>query len=212
MHPPATRTSSKRAYDSPRRREQAQETRARIAEAARDLFLERGWAGTRVREVAERAGVAEPTVYATYGSKSGLALALLDAVDTAANVALAVEDLKAAAGDPKRQIAAMVGFDRRLFEGSGDVISLLSVAGRSEPELQAAYEEGRARGDRIRRQVFEGWPAATFRKGIDAKSATDMFSALCSVDVFRVLSEERGWSADEVERWWHESLVRLLLP
>ena len=60
-----TKASTTRAYDSPRRREQARETRERITAAARELFLENGWAATRMRDVAERAGVAEPTVYAS---------------------------------------------------------------------------------------------------------------------------------------------------
>jgi hypothetical protein len=34
---------------------------------------------------------------------------------------------------------------------------------------------------------------------------------MCNVDVYRVLTEERGWDADRVEQWWHDSLVRLLL-
>ncbi|MGH3447858.1 MAG: TetR family transcriptional regulator, partial [Nocardioidaceae bacterium] len=48
---------ARRPYASPRRREQAQITRADIAAAARRLFMARGWAGTRVRDVAAEAGV-----------------------------------------------------------------------------------------------------------------------------------------------------------
>ena len=143
-----------RTYDSPRRREQARETRERIAAAARELFLENGWAATRMRDVAERAGVAEPTVYASYGSKAGLALALVDSMDMSADVHQAAAELKNAEGDASAQLAALVSFDRRLFERSGDVIGLIADARRSDPDLRAAYEEGRERGDRIRRRVF----------------------------------------------------------
>ena len=66
-----------RRYHSPRRQAQADATRAGIAAAARRLFVERGWAGTTVRGVAQAAGVSEPTLYATYGSKAGLAYALV---------------------------------------------------------------------------------------------------------------------------------------
>ena len=211
MPPPSDTPGTRRAYDSPRRREQARETRKRIADAARALFLAHGWAGTRVRDVAREAGVAEPTVYAIYGSKAGLALALVDAVDMSADASQLAADMKAAGGDAERELAALVAFDRRLFERGGDSIALLRDAGRSEPELQAAYEEGRARGDRVHQRVFSGWPRAAYREGTDAHVAADTFAALCNVDVFRLLSEERGWSPDRIQHWWHDSLVRLLL-
>jgi len=203
--------ATRRPYDSPRRRDQARATRTDIAAAARRLFMAQGWAGTRVRDVAREAGVAEPTVYAVYGSKAGLALALVDSVDLAADVDGEDAELDAAAGDPAGQLAAMIGFDRRLFERGGDVLGLLHDAGRSEPDLAAAYRQGRARGDRTRQEVFSRWPPQALREGLDRRLAVDTYAALCNVDVYRVLTEERGWSPDQIERWWRDSLIRLLL-
>jgi len=203
--------ATRRPYDSPRRRDQAEATRTDIAAAARRLFVAHGWAGTRVRDVAREAGVAEPTVYAVYGSKAGLALALIDSLDTAADVEAEDAELAATAGDPTGQLAAMISFDRRLFERGGDVLGLLHDAGRSEPELAAAYQAGRARGDRTRQKVFSRWPPRALREGLDLQSAVDAYAALCNVDVYRLLTEERGWSPDQIERWWTDSLIRLLL-
>jgi len=42
----------RRAYNSPLRADQAQQTRRRILEAARELFVDRGYAGTTVAAVA----------------------------------------------------------------------------------------------------------------------------------------------------------------
>jgi len=203
--------ATRRPYDSPRRRDQAQATRTDIAAAARRLFMTRGWAGTRVSDVAREAGVAEPTVYAVYGSKAGLALALIDSVDTAADIEAQDAELQATAGNPAGQLGAMIGFDRSLFEHGGDVLGLLHDAGRSEPDLAAAYQQGRARGDRTRQRVFSAWLPRAFRQGTDARSAGDTYAALCNVDVYRVLTEERGWSPDQVEGWWRDCLIRLLL-
>ncbi len=164
-----------------------------------------------MRDVATEAGVAEPTVYAAYGSKAGLARALVESVDTAAEVAGSPHDVLAASADPHTQLAAMLGTDWRLFETGGDVIALLRDAGQSEPDLRAAYDAGRARAEKIHRGVFEHWPAAWFRAGVTVASAADTYAALCNIDVYRVLTTERGWSPDQVETWWHDSLCRLLL-
>lgn len=165
-----------------------------------------------MRDVAREAGVAEPTVYATYGSKAGLALALVEAVEMSADIPQLTTELRSAAGNPAGELAALVSFDRRLFERGGDVITLLRDADRRQPDLYAAYQDGRRHADGVRQQVFSSWPPEALREGTDSRSAADTFAALCSIDVYRVLTEERGWSPDQVERWWYESLVRLLLP
>jgi hypothetical protein len=46
--------------------------------------------------------------------------------------------------------------------------------------------------------------------GVAAEAGRDTYAALCNVGVYRVLTEERGWDADQVEQWWHQSLVLLL--
>ncbi|MDX3227998.1 helix-turn-helix domain-containing protein [Streptomyces sp. ME19-01-6] len=201
----------RRRYDSVRRTTQAQETRAEIARAARRLFVSQGWAATTVRDVAREAGVSVPTVYAAYGNKTGLTRALADAADLSADASRMLAELEAPAADPARQLAAMAGYDRRLFERAGDVIALVREAGRAEPELATVYRDGRARGDQTRVQVFSSWPAGVLRHDLDVRSAVDVYAALCNIDVYTLLTTERGWSPDRVERWWGEALARELL-
>ncbi|XVS63486.1 TetR/AcrR family transcriptional regulator [Actinosynnema sp. CA-299493] len=203
--------TGKRRYDSLRRVAQAQETRAGIAHAARRLFVARGWAATTVRAVAEEAEVSVPTVYAAYGDKAGLVRAVADAVDISADPATTLAELADAAADPARQLAAMAAYDRRLFERSGDVIALVREAGRTEPALAAAYEEGRRGGDATRARVFSSWPDGVLRPGLDVRSAVDVYAALCNIDVYTTLTVERAWSPDRVQQWWGEVLARELL-
>ena len=200
-----------RAYDSPTRRAQAQQTRRLIADAARRLFMENGWAGTRVKDVAREAGVSEPTVYAVYGSKAGLVTALLDSLEGAADVPRQVTEVRAARGDAAGQLAAMAAFDRRLFEHGADAILVIREAASSKPEIAEVISRGRGRGEKLRVAVFDAWPPGTLREGLAPQDARDTFAALCNVDVYLVLTRERGWSPDKVERWWTDSLVRLLL-
>ncbi|XIE80832.1 helix-turn-helix domain-containing protein [Streptomyces sp. SBR177] len=55
--PTAGADPGKRPYDAPRRAAAAARTRARIREAAARLFVEQGYAATRMREIARAAGV-----------------------------------------------------------------------------------------------------------------------------------------------------------
>jgi AcrR family transcriptional regulator len=200
-----------RKYDSPARREQAEATRRQIAEAARRMFIEHGWAGTRVRDVAAEAGVSEATVFAIHGNKAGLARSLLDSVDAGADVPRLLSELQAAGANPAAQLAAWVNFDRRLFERGYDVIVMMREAQRSEPDIDAAYQEGRRRGRQGQSRMFDSWPADALREGVTPEKASDIFAALCNVDVYRVLTQERGWTPDQVEEWWREALTALVL-
>ncbi|WP_405614216.1 TetR/AcrR family transcriptional regulator [Streptomyces sp. NBC_01508] len=230
--------TGRRRYDSLRRAAQARETRAEIARAARELFVSRGWAETTVRDVAREAGVSVPTVYGAYGDKVGLVRALADAADLAADVPRMLAELEDAAqgtaagpasDGPRRQLAAMAAYDRRLFERAGDVILLLREAGRTEPALAAGYREGRRQADETRTQVFSSWPdgsdgsdgsdradradraGGVLRQGLDVASAVDVYAAMCNIDVYTTLTEERGWPPERVERWWADALGRELL-
>jgi AcrR family transcriptional regulator len=200
-----------RPYHSPLREEQAERTRSLSAQAARTRFLESGWARTSVRSVASAAGVSEATVYAVYGSKAGLASSLIDEGDARAGVAQVMAELEAGAGDPAAQLRAFVGYDRRLFERHGDVLRVLVEGRRQEPDLQAAYVEGRGRGDAQRRSVFETWPKRAWRRGVDLQHGLDAYSFTCSMEAFDIATGERGWTPDEVERWWGDTLVERLL-
>jgi AcrR family transcriptional regulator len=200
-----------RKYDSPTRRAQAEETRRQIADAAWSLFVQRGWSGTRVREVAQIAGVSEPTVYAVYGNKAGLASALVDSLEGAADVRRLGAELRAAAGDARGQLAAVTGFERRLFEHGAEAITVIREAGRSSPELANVVAKGRARGDMQRRRLFAAWPSDVWRPGVGVDDALDYAAALYQADGYLILTRERGWSSERVERWWFDTMVQLLL-
>lgn len=203
--------ATSRPYRSVLREEQAERTKQLIAEAARERFVESGWAGTSVRSVATAAGVSEATVYAVYGTKAGLAVSLVDSADAAADVDRTLRELASAEGDPRRQLAAFIGFDRRLFERGGDGLRVIVEGMRNEPALAAAYEEGRGRGERNRREVFSRWPAAARRRGVSVQRALDVYAVIVSIQSYDVATLERGWAPDRVERWWLDSVAEQIL-
>ncbi len=203
--------TSSRPYRSQLRDSQAERTRELIAVAARARFLEKGWAGTSVRSVAEGAGVSQATVYNAYGSKAGLAMSLVDAAEGSADVPRVVAELTERVGDPAGQIAAFVGFDRRLYQHGGDVLRILAEGRRQHPELASAYAEGRRRGDAQRRRVFASWPDAVWLPGVGVDRALAVYGSLVSLEGFYIATGDYGWSPEEVEQWWARSLTTLLL-
>jgi AcrR family transcriptional regulator len=52
--------------------------RQRLLETATELFADKGYAGTSVREIVDRAGVSKPVLYYYFKSKEGLFYAILE--------------------------------------------------------------------------------------------------------------------------------------
>lgn len=209
--PPTPALTPRRPYDGSLRRARAAATRLTIAAAARALFVANGWAGTTMRAVAAAAGVAEPTVYKAYGNKAGLAVALLDAIESEADAEALHAQLAAGQGDPTRQLTALIEFDCRLFERSGDLIALLIDAGRSEPDLQRAYAHGRQNGDRLRHEVFTNWAPGALGSDLMPEAAVDTYAAVCNIHTYAILRDERGYDPARIKAWWIRTLSRLLL-
>ena len=71
-----TPVKPKRRYDSPRRAEQARQTRVEVLDAARRLFLHDGFAVTTIAAIAAEARVSVETIYKMFGGKPGLVRAI----------------------------------------------------------------------------------------------------------------------------------------
>jgi AcrR family transcriptional regulator len=61
----------------------ADDTRQRILDVAVDLFIERGYAGTSVRDISERLGMTKGSLYYHFASKEDLLTALVEPMMTA---------------------------------------------------------------------------------------------------------------------------------
>ncbi len=83
---------------TPVRTPKGERTTERILDVAEELFAERGYAGTTLRDVATRAGLRIPSLYNHFGSKESLYAAVFERSVSPVLVALA--DFVAAGGDP----------------------------------------------------------------------------------------------------------------
>jgi len=111
-----TVTDSANRSDPANRSDRGEQTRAAIAAAAQELFLERGYDKTTMRAVADRAGVSIGNAYYYFASKEHLVQAFYDHIQVehaaAAHEALAASEKFA---DRLRADGVALEVDRALF-------------------------------------------------------------------------------------------------
>ncbi len=201
--------SVKRERRSTYRQEQAAATRQRIASAARKLFAERGYGATTLAAIAAEAGVAEPTVYAVFGSKKGFLLALRQQMHAEVELRKLTAEAKAAP-DARLKLEGWARLLRRQMERSYDVIAAHREAARVDP---AAGEEYRGVLD-SRAGVMQDLVrelASDLKPELDLRSATDILWAFSNEEIYRELVHERGWSPERYEAWMARTLKQQLL-
>jgi AcrR family transcriptional regulator len=202
---------AKRTYRSPHRQRGAEATRQSLIASARRLFAQHGYSATTIEEIARAAKVSTPTFYATFGSKPVLLLALLDAMETEADVPRLEADLSAA-GDPRRHIRSFVAFGVRLYARATDVLETIRAAGMAEKDLGALWREGEHRRRLAQRRLVKTWgQRGLLKPGLDARKATDIFWALTGPDSYRLFVRECRWSADRYTQWLTGALTDHLL-
>jgi len=198
-------------YRSARRERQAQSTREDIVRAARRLFAERGYAGTSMNDLAAAAEVAVPTIYASVGSKRELLIALLDLIDTEADVAsLNAQMAKATTG--AEVVAATATLTRQINERCGDIIGALHAAASADPDVATALEDGLGRHrDGTMRAAKKLGKLGALRDGLTVKQAGAVVSVVTAHGAYAELTRYHGWSWDECERWMAQTLTELVL-
>jgi AcrR family transcriptional regulator len=207
----AAPTPQKRSYESPMRQRNADETRNRIAVAARKLLEKGGYAGMTIPAVARAAGVAVPTVYATFQSKKGLVSELLDQVRFGQDYqALVISAMQSS--DPRERLSFAARISRQIYDAEVPVANLLRGVGMLAPEL--AKVENERESHRYEMQVEQIdflLKSKTLRKGLDRQSARDILWCLTGRDLYRLLVRERGWNSTKYENWLKETLEHSLL-
>ena len=208
-----------RSYRSPLREEQARQTQRRILDAAYALLLEQGYTATTMAAVAGRAGVSAQTVYKTFGSKPALTKRVYDVTlvgddepvpfaDRPEVVALHQET------DPRRLLAGYASLGRGLLERLGPLLRVLVAGARAgDADLGELVDTlGRERligaGQVAARLVELGG----LGPGVDQQRARDAIWTLNSVEVWSLLTEQRGWSGDEYARWVGRAMADAVLP
>lgn len=189
-----------------------------MVEAARDLFLDRGYGATTVEAISERAGVPTATVYRLFSSKPGILKALFDVsiVGDHEDVPMAdrpqVRELLAG-GDPTDRLAAFVAFTARLNAGIGPIYRVLVSAAGTDADAAALFDTLTAQRQQGQRLIARSLArAGALRPGIRERDAADIIHALLSPELYRLLVVDRGWTVERYQPWLTQTLVDQLLP
>ena len=207
------RAAARRPYHSPARRRQAEQTRAGILAAARDLFRSAGYAATTIDAIASSAQVSAKTVEAVFGSKRGVLAALVDPLAAAGPPHDLVDRLREAT-DPRQRLRLVAELCRRVYEASVPEFELMRGAAVVAPEIAAAAAqvESRRRGNQAR-LISYLQERGCLRGDLSSEEATDVAWAFTGYDMYRALVAERHWPADRYQNWLADTLAgSLLLP
>ena len=192
--------------------------RRAVVEAARTLFVDRGYGATTIEAISDRSDVPPATVYRLFSSKLGILKALLDVSIAGDDQALPLLDRPEVAAlfaepDPEKLLAGFARINVAINERSGQIYQILASAACSEPEaahLLGQYTQQRQQGQgQIARALARAGALRADRRESDA---ADIIHVLMSPEVYRLFVTDRGWSRARYEKWLKNALVHQLLP
>ena len=195
----------------------ARETRQRMVDAARRLFVERGYLPTTMSAIAQEAGVAIQTLYLSFGSKAGVLAATLDTTIAGDDAPVPVLDRPwvqelRAEEDGARAVTL-------LCQGVGQSVQRVAPlyatmrAATGDADVAALLERGQQRRYLTWRRLV-GFLAQKpgFTRQLDEVRAADIVYGLLSEELYLLFCGERGWTAEEWLAWVTATLSGQLFP
>ena len=198
-------------YHSPLRARQAAETRRSIIDAALALFGDRGWAATTLPMIATEAGTSVDTIYAVFGTKSALLMAVVDVAIVGdyeeAAMADRLEVARFAEGPRVERIRTGMHFTVAVFQRSVPILKALREAAASDEAARVRltrYDEDRRNLTAVGLALMLG--------DEPSEDVIDAVWAFVSPEVFTYLTEGRGWSIEKTEAWLVKMITAALEP
>jgi AcrR family transcriptional regulator len=203
-----------RRYRAEHRREQAEQTRQRVLDAAARLFEQRGYEGASIAAIAEQARVSQETIYARFQNKrtvlGELVLRAVRGNDSAPVLEQAGPRAVSAANDQHEQLRLFVADIVLRLERAAPLVTIVAGASRSEPELAELLGRLHAYRHSNLRSLVDALAAnGPLRLPID--EAVETVWALTSPELHQLLTRVRGWTRRRYCDWLAGSLARLLL-
>lgn len=205
-----------KSYNSPLREEQARRTRERILGAARETFRDKGYGATTLGDIAKVAGVAEPTVRATFKTKPNLVEHLLRVAIRGDDSEAQLQDREAfqailTAADPDTLLDRHADLATAVHSRSWDVMEIARGAASSDPAIAEIYEQRPPARRRNQRAVAKRLAElGALPDGTSVETAADLLWLYTSHELYRMLVIERKWSTDRYRAWLRAATAGIL--
>ena len=213
----ADRAGQGRRYHSPRRAEQAVATRRAVLDAARELFVSKGYLATTVADVARQARVAVDTVYATVGRKPALLRVVVETAISGTDQAVPAErrDYVArvrAAGTARDKIEAYVAGLVEIQPRLAPVYLALRDAAATDPDSATLWSEiSERRATNMRRFAADLRATGELRADLSDDEVADLVWSMNGPEYWTLLVVDRGWEPRRFAAVLVDAWTRLLM-
>ena len=207
----------KRQYRSPLREEAARATRRAIVDAARDLFVERGYVATPLTAVADEAGVSVQTIYAQFGTKAALLKVVADQTLAGDDRAVSINERDEArriweATEPREMLRRGAALTTLLHGRVASLDAVLLEAGATDPEVAELVEKGLEQRRTTARMIVgeleaRGW----LQPGLDHAEAELRMQVFLDTSLYRISVVDRGLPPERFEDWLADLMAASLL-
>ncbi|GAB3259873.1 TetR/AcrR family transcriptional regulator [Nocardioides dilutus] len=195
----------------------ARANRSRMIAAARELFVEQGYADTTMEQIAASAEVSVQTVYYRFHTKARLLCEVTQATASGADAPAPsgpppwLPEMLGAA-TPEAVLALAVRHGTEIYDRVARLWPALAAASGSDATVEAYWSELTTRR-RAGQAAMVGRVAELggLRPGLDPEAATDVVVVLFGHDVYRGLVLEAGWTPKAYRDWLLETLTQQLL-
>jgi len=205
----------KRPYDASRRREQARVTQRSVLEAARDLFVEKGYGRTTIKDIAAAAGVSAELIYATFGNKATLLHRAWDITIGGDDEEVLFHERPAVRALMSEQdLAKRLQMQAVLLTSTAHRIApftraLLGAAGSDSAAAAMLVEIDRQRLAGI--SVMARYAADTGQLAVSEEECRDVMWATTDGTLWHQLVIQQGWSDARFATWLGRMWVTLLV-
>lgn len=207
------------ARDTPR----APQARTRLArravlDAARTLFIERGYGATTIEAISEASEIPQATLYRLFSSKKGVLKALIDTSVGGDDEPVPVAERSHVrplfdATRPADSLAGLAAVSVDINTRTAPIYRILVSAASSDTDAAAILDELTRQRQRGQGRVATALARANaLRPGLRARDAGDIIHALASPELYHLLVIDRAWSPERYQRWLAEVLTSQLLP
>ena len=192
---------------------QTEQARQLIVGAAIDCFLDNGYVGTTMDDIAEKAAVARRTIYNQFGSKAALLIAAINdrVVGSEERSLESDHDSVRALDDPRQMIEAFIKAHVGVVHRSLPLLKVTFEAAAIDGEVAKEYERNEEYRYRAQQVLIDALDRkALLRTDVPPDYLKRGFWLLAGPQML-ITATNAGWDIDIYARWLEDTVSGLLL-